>query len=108
MRWLDSTILHLHLSHLRINVSSSLSPQKMDLGTTLGTRTERNTQILTMAATPKGLTGPNNLNATTGRYKIIISDGLNFLQAMLATQLNYLVEEDRIGKDTIALVEKMS
>jgi Replication factor-A protein 1, N-terminal domain len=52
--------------------------------------------------------GPNNPNATTDRYRIIISDGLNFLQAMLATQLNYLVEEDRIGKNTIALVENMS
>jgi replication factor A1 len=52
--------------------------------------------------------GPNNPNATTDRYRIIISDGLNFLQAMLATQLNYLVEEDRIGKNTIALIENMS
>jgi replication factor A1 len=52
--------------------------------------------------------GPNNPNATTDRYRIIISDGLHFLQAMLATQLNYLVEEDRIGKNTIALIENMS
>jgi replication factor A1 len=52
--------------------------------------------------------GPNNPNATMDRYRIIISDGLHFLQAMLATQLNYLVEEDRIGKNTIALIENMS
>jgi replication factor A1 len=52
--------------------------------------------------------GLNNPNATTDRYRIIISDGLHFLQAMLATQLNYLVEEDRIGKNTIALIENMS
>lgn len=52
--------------------------------------------------------GPNNPNATTDRYRIIISDGRHFLQAMLATQLNYLVEEDRIGKNTIALIENMS
>ncbi len=51
--------------------------------------------------------GPGNPNATD-RYRIIISDGLHFLQAMLATQLNYLVEEDRIVKHTIALVEGMS
>ena len=50
----------------------------------------------------------NNANVTTDRYRIIISDGLHFLQAMLATQLNYLVEDDRIGKNTIALVESMS
>lgn len=53
--------------------------------------------------------GPaNNANAATDRYRIIISDGLHFLQAMLATQLNYLVEDDRIGKNTIALIESMS
>ncbi|KAI9466060.1 replication factor-a protein [Lactarius psammicola] len=46
--------------------------------------------------------------STTDRYRIIISDGVHFLQAMLATQLNYLVEEDRIGKNTIAAIESMS
>ncbi|KAH9001416.1 replication factor-a protein [Lactarius akahatsu] len=52
---------------------------------------------------------PNNQGApTTDRYRIIISDGVHFLQAMLATQLNHLVEEDRIGKNTIALIENMS
>ncbi|KAH9043386.1 replication factor-a protein [Lactarius pseudohatsudake] len=41
---------------------------------------------------------PSNQGApTTDRYRIIISDGLN-----------YLVEEDRIGKNTIALIENMS
>lgn len=50
----------------------------------------------------------NNSNTTTDRYRIIISDGVHFLQAMLATQLNYLVEEDRIGKNTIAVIENMS
>ena len=57
-------------------------------------------------ATNPGTT--NNANATTDRYRIIISDGLHFLQAMLATQLNYLVEDDRIGKNTIALIDSMS
>ncbi|KAF8275181.1 hypothetical protein EI94DRAFT_1712527 [Lactarius quietus] len=51
----------------------------------------------------------NNQGASTNdRYRIIISDGQHFLQAMLATQLNYLVEEDRIGKNTIAIIESMS
>jgi len=50
----------------------------------------------------------NNANSTIDRYRIIISDGLYFLQAMLATQLNFLVEDDRIGKNTIAVVENMS
>ena len=57
-----------------------------------------------------GATNPsNNQGASTAdRYRIIISDGQHFLQAMLATQLNYLVEEDRIGKNTIAVIETMS
>ncbi|KAI0317460.1 replication factor-a protein [Amylostereum chailletii] len=42
------------------------------------------------------------------RYRIIISDGVNFVQAMLATQLNDLVEKDMVGKNTIATVERMS
>jgi replication factor A1 len=51
----------------------------------------------------------NNPNATaTDRYRIIISDSVHFLQAMLATQLNHLVEEDRIGKHTIAVIDNMS
>jgi replication factor A1 len=47
-------------------------------------------------------------NSTADRYRIIISDGQHFVQAMLATQLNYLVEEDRVGKNTIVLIENMS
>ncbi|KAI0306720.1 replication factor-a protein [Multifurca ochricompacta] len=51
----------------------------------------------------------NNPGSTTAdRYRIIISDGLHFLQAMLATQLNYLVEEDLITKNTLAVIETMS
>ena len=53
-------------------------------------------------------TSNNQGTSTNDRYRIIISDGQHFLQAMLATQLNYLVEEDRIGKHTIAIIETMS
>jgi replication factor A1 len=53
-------------------------------------------------------TSLDNPNASTDRYRIIISDGQHFLQAMLATQLNYLVEEDRVGKNTIAVIDSMS
>ncbi|KAI0053916.1 replication factor-a protein [Auriscalpium vulgare] len=42
------------------------------------------------------------------RYRLILSDGTHFLQAMLATQLNHLVEENLIGKNTIATIERMS
>lgn len=42
------------------------------------------------------------------RYRVIVSDGEHFLQAMLATQLNNLVEEDIIQKGAIGVVEKFT
>lgn len=42
------------------------------------------------------------------RYRIIVSDGINFLQAMLATQLNVMVNNGTIGKNTIAVIEKLT
>jgi replication factor A1 len=55
---------------------------------------------------PAGSSG--NTNVPTDRYRIIVSDGLHFLQAMLAIQLNHLVEEERVAKNTIVLIENMS
>ena len=52
---------------------------------------------------PTGGTGGN-----LDRYRIIVSDGQNFLQSMLATQLNYLVEEDLIAKGGIVVLEKFA
>ncbi|KAJ7074076.1 hypothetical protein C8F01DRAFT_1099155 [Mycena amicta] len=51
-----------------------------------------------------------NSNTTTGqdRYRLIISDGNNFVQAMLATQLNSLVAEEEIKKHTILNITKMT
>lgn len=46
--------------------------------------------------------------ANLDRYRIIISDGEHFLQAMLATQLNHLVDEERIKKHSVAVIEKFS
>ena len=46
--------------------------------------------------------------ANVDRYRIIISDGEHFLQAMLATQLNHLIEEERIKKHSIAMIDKFS
>ena len=40
------------------------------------------------------------------RYRVIISDGVHFIQAMLATQLNDLVRTNAIGKHTVVVVEK--
>ncbi|KAK0229030.1 hypothetical protein IW262DRAFT_1354294 [Armillaria fumosa] len=42
------------------------------------------------------------------RYRIILSDGVHYIQAMLATQLNSLVDEDKVAKNTVVLVEKMT
>lgn len=59
------------------------------------------------SASTSGTTN-NPSPVTADRYRIIISDGLYFLQAMLATQLNHLVEDERVGKNTIAVIENMS
>ncbi|CCM03614.1 uncharacterized protein FIBRA_05754 [Fibroporia radiculosa] len=47
-------------------------------------------------------------SATVDRYRVIISDGEHFLQAMLATQLNHLVEDEKITKHSIATIEKFT
>ncbi|KAJ3506293.1 hypothetical protein NMY22_g17301 [Coprinellus aureogranulatus] len=51
----------------------------------------------------------NSTNANGGpleRYRIIVSDGIHFIQAMLATQLNSLVNEQTITRNTVAVIEK--
>ncbi|KAA1469388.1 replication factor-a protein [Dentipellis sp. KUC8613] len=47
-------------------------------------------------------------SSNTSRYRLIISDGAFFLQSMLATQLNHLVEEGVVVKNSIIRVERMS
>ncbi|KAF9527021.1 hypothetical protein CPB83DRAFT_857001 [Crepidotus variabilis] len=42
------------------------------------------------------------------RFRIIMSDGVNFMQAMLATQLNSMVFEEKLPKNAIAVVEKIT
>ncbi|KAG7448223.1 replication factor-a protein [Guyanagaster necrorhizus] len=42
------------------------------------------------------------------RYRIILSDGIHYIQAMLATQLNTLVDEETVTKNTVVIVEKMT
>ena len=44
----------------------------------------------------------------TGRYRAILSDGEHFVPAMLATQLNHLIDDDSIGKNTIAVLERFT
>jgi replication factor A1 len=45
---------------------------------------------------------------TVDRYRIIISDGLNFIQAMIATQLNVLIAQDQIVKNSIIKVTRLT
>ncbi|KAH7911406.1 hypothetical protein BJ138DRAFT_1179561, partial [Hygrophoropsis aurantiaca] len=45
---------------------------------------------------------------STDRYRIIISDGEHFVQAMLATQLNELVANNEIEKNTIVIIDKLT
>lgn len=40
------------------------------------------------------------------RYRLIISDGQKFIQAMLATQCNSLVENEEISKFSVAVVKR--
>ncbi|KAF7311341.1 Replication protein A subunit [Mycena kentingensis (nom. inval.)] len=42
------------------------------------------------------------------RYRIIVSDGVNFVQAMLATQLNSLVNDGDVQKHSIICVTKFT
>ncbi|KZT02307.1 replication factor-a protein [Laetiporus sulphureus 93-53] len=47
-------------------------------------------------------------SATMDRYRVIVSDGQHFLQAMIATQLNELVETGQVGKHSVAVIERFS
>ncbi|KAI9462214.1 hypothetical protein HD554DRAFT_2289372 [Boletus coccyginus] len=42
------------------------------------------------------------------RYRIILSDGVHFVQAMLATQLNELVSRGDIVKNSIVVIDKLT
>ena len=40
--------------------------------------------------------GANNANSANERYRIVISDGVHYQQAMLATQMNDLVRDGKL------------
>ncbi|KAI0093894.1 replication factor-A protein 1 [Irpex rosettiformis] len=50
--------------------------------------------------------GPSTTAAD--RYRVIVSDGEHFLQAMLATQLNKFVEDDEVVKNSIIVIDKFT
>jgi replication factor A1 len=53
------------------------------------------------------LTSPTN-QPSVDRYRITISDGVDFMPALLAKELNHLVHENKIEKNTVAILEKLT
>ncbi|KIM49387.1 hypothetical protein M413DRAFT_438571 [Hebeloma cylindrosporum] len=51
---------------------------------------------------------PTASGASPDRYRIIMSDGMNYMQAMLATQLNEMVQQDTIRKNSVVILEKLT
>lgn len=45
---------------------------------------------------------------TVDRYRVIVSDGEYFLQAMLATQVNKLVEDGTLMKNSVVVIDKFT
>lgn len=46
--------------------------------------------------------------AAQDRYRVIVSDGEYFLQAMLATQINAQVESGELAKNSVVKVERFT
>jgi len=55
----------------------------------------------------KKVANARDLN-TPDRYRIIVSDGAQFIQAMLATQLNDLVESNQLRRNVIVRLTKFA
>lgn len=47
-------------------------------------------------------------NGSPDRYRLVVSDGVNYTHAMLATQLTHMVEEGQLNKNTVVAVEKLT
>jgi replication factor A1 len=56
----------------------------------------------------KKVSPTTNTTTPTDRYRIIISDGVHFVQAMLATQLNELVTAGQINKNTVVVIDRLA
>lgn len=52
--------------------------------------------------------GQHPTGSTPDRYRIIMSDGIHYMSAMLATPLSGMVQENVIGKYTVAVLEKLA
>jgi replication factor A1 len=52
--------------------------------------------------------GPAREGGGPDRYRLVISDGVHYTQAMLATQLSHMVEGGNLQKNTVMKVEKLT
>ena len=52
--------------------------------------------------------GPPTQAPLTDRYRIIVSDGEFFQQAMMSTHLNHLVDKAEVQKNTVVKIEKFT
>ncbi|KAJ3730386.1 replication factor-A protein 1 [Lentinula raphanica] len=50
----------------------------------------------------------DNTNLHSDRYRIVLSDGAHFLQAVLGTHLNNMVVEENLRKNTLVCIERLS
>lgn len=56
----------------------------------------------------KRIANPREPSGMQDRYRLIISDGSHYTQAMLATQLNHFVEKQTIKKNTVVKVTQLT
>lgn len=52
--------------------------------------------------------GQSGTGNTVDRYRVIVSDGQYFLQAMLATQVNKMVEDGTLTKNSVVVIDKFT
>jgi len=78
----------------------SVTPEDVDVFSS-----EHTVQLLSIK---KVGNNPTASGPAPDRYRIIMSDGMNYMQAMLATQLNEMVQQDLIRKNTVVTLEKLT
>ncbi|KAF9523431.1 hypothetical protein CPB83DRAFT_821579 [Crepidotus variabilis] len=69
---------------------------------------EHTVQILSLKAISPGPSTDPSKPAEPERFRLIMSDGVHFMQALLATQLNFMVFEEILLKNAIAVVETIN
>ena len=54
------------------------------------------------------LAGQGYKDSSNDRYRMIVSDGVKFCQAMLTTQLNYVIKDGVVGKNSVFRVNRIT